>query len=57
MAVPTGRGETHANLAMLNPASRPAILARHPSRPLPFFEQPRFIEAQARLGSPICCTR
>src|SRR5205823_1273125 len=44
MALPTGIGQKHPNLAMLHPASRPTILARHPSRLLPFFEKPSFSE-------------
>src|SRR5215831_9851769 len=49
MAMPTGIGQKHPNVAMLYPPCRATILAGDPSRLLPFFEKSRLIQDQHRL--------
>src|SRR5262245_54862801 len=52
--VPPGTriGQEHPNLTILNAPRCAAILARHPSRPLAFFEKPRLIDDQHGLRGP-----
>ena len=52
MALATGIGQRHPDLAVLNPSCCTTILPRHARRMRPFFEKPGFINDQDRLQLP-----
>jgi hypothetical protein len=50
--MPTGIGQKHSNVAVLNATCRATILARHAHRMLAVFEKPCLIKDQDRLRIP-----